>query len=310
MPHDGGHGGTVRAAAEKRARVRPIRTQAAFHGLAQQAQEFLLVAGKAGPRARRARLLEDQLPVAALALLAAAHMQVFSGQQALLAQVSRGRARHHMKKQVVIQRLRIERAPHGRMGQQGIMRGGKEQALRIARIAERMHAGAVHGQQGRTGKGVEDGQREWPRQAGAGRHAPAQPQGSEAACHVIGRTVKHGPAPDGHLQAILLIQMAAAVDSGHGHAAHFAHAGNQGGAIETRQGCGHACQRARRCAIGRHAGGTHAARRRQPTAQAAHTSTSAGSGWPRKAVGLAVKPYAPDWNTTTRSPSSARAISI
>ena len=45
-----------------------------------------------------------------------------SSHDALLAKISRGRARHHVEKQVVIQRLRIERAPHGRMGQQGIDR--------------------------------------------------------------------------------------------------------------------------------------------------------------------------------------------
>ena len=59
-----------------------------------------------------------------------------------------------------------------------------------------------------------------------------------------------------------------------------------GRAIETRQGRGHARQRGPRRAIG----WRNTLRRRQPTAQAAHTSTSAGKGWPRKAVGLAVKP--------------------
>src|SRR5262249_51776825 len=37
-----------------------------------------------------------------------------------------------------------------------------------------------------------------------------------------------------------------------------------------------------------------------------HTSTSAAAGWLRKAVGLAVRPYAPAMKTTTRSPTSAR----
>ena len=36
-----------------------------------------------------------------------------------------------------------------------------------------------------------------------------------------------------------------------------------------------------------------------------HTSTSAAAGWLRNAVGLAVRPYAPAWKTTTRSPTSA-----
>jgi hypothetical protein len=47
-----------------------------------------------------------------------------------------------------------------------------------------------------------------------------------------------------------------------------------------------------------------------PLPPALQTSTSTGGGWPRKRCGLAVKPYAPDWNTTTKSPSTALARSI
>src|SRR5688500_903098 len=39
----------------------------------------------------------------------------------------------------------------------------------------------------------------------------------------------------------------------------------------------------------------------EPSAKTAHTRISAGGGWLKKAVGLAVRPYAPDWNTTMRS---------
>src|SRR5690242_10394195 len=43
-----------------------------------------------------------------------------------------------------------------------------------------------------------------------------------------------------------------------------------------------------------------------PIIERGHTSTSAGAGWLRNAVGLAVNPYAPAMNTTTRSPTPAR----
>src|SRR5262245_19341614 len=48
----------------------------------------------------------------------------------------------------------------------------------------------------------------------------------------------------------------------------------------------------------------------EPAADTAHTRISAAGGWLRKAAGLAVRPKAPDWNTTIRSPTSALAISM